>query len=407
MKKNHRITILAILIQTWIDEHLRWDPKDFGNITYTFVKYSDIWTPKFEHISQYVDENTASNSKNVHKIYENFPVKLYSNGNVDFVPAIHLTSECIFNNYRQFPYEYEICDFQFQIPYDPNQVALVMSAFYTQEFHKYGSIWRIDDLILGDTLDVFTNPVSCVRLKLKRNAKSFLFTMPSYSVYILTILMFLLPQQSGQRVIIGATSLIISTMLSYMMSNSLPHNDISAWPLLGKLYLFNAILLTISLIFSAFIINISREEHTRSVPDWLKRFTINFLSKIFCAQSIALTVFNSYNFKLHDDENVAAQEQIVNQLTMSPESRLRASPQTSADNTEMTLITREPTAPFSFTVLLRKCYNHLEQLRYKLQLQTYSQCTKNEWLLVAIFMDKILFFIYLIIVFFTLITIFK
>ena len=45
-------------------------------------------------------------------MYENFPVKLYSNGNVDFVPAVHLTSECIFNNYGQFPFEYEICDFQ-------------------------------------------------------------------------------------------------------------------------------------------------------------------------------------------------------------------------------------------------------------------------------------------------------
>ena len=112
-------------------------------------------------------------------------------------------------------------------------------------------------------------------------------------------------------------------------------------------------------------------------------------------------------FRLHDDENVAAQEQIVNQLTMSPDGRLRASPQTSANNTEMSLIPREPTAQFSFTVLLRKCYNHLEQLRYKLQLQTYAQCTNNEWLLVAIFMDKILFFIYFIIVFFSLITIFK
>ncbi len=45
-----------------------------------------------------------------HEVYENFPVKLSSNGSVEFIPTLHLESDCIFN-YRLFPFEYQMCDF--------------------------------------------------------------------------------------------------------------------------------------------------------------------------------------------------------------------------------------------------------------------------------------------------------
>ncbi len=105
-----------------------------------------------------------------------------------------------------------------------------------------------------------------------------------------------------------------------MMANMFPKGSITSWPLLGtffnltninnklshtnliklkkgKLYLFNTVLITFSLGFSAFIINSSRGDHVKSVPDWLKRLTINILSKLFCIQAIAYSVFNAYNFK--------------------------------------------------------------------------------------------------------------
>ena len=106
------------------------------------------------------------------------------------------------------------------------------------------------------------------------------------------------------------------------MSGMFPTESVSSWPLLGKLkdnfcarflrvkskhfffqifkgklYLFNTVLITFSLVFSALIIAASRGDHVKTVPDWLKRLTINFLSKIFCLQAVAYTVFNAYNFK--------------------------------------------------------------------------------------------------------------
>jgi hypothetical protein len=89
------------------------------------------------------------------------------------------------------------------MPYNKDQVELVMESYYTKEFYGYDTIWTIEDIDLIETNDLDYNPVSIVHMKFKRNIKSYIYTMPSYIVYILTLLMFLLPQQSNQRLIIG------------------------------------------------------------------------------------------------------------------------------------------------------------------------------------------------------------
>ena len=311
---NHRVTLFAVLIKRWKDEFLKWNPDDYGGITHIYTDYTKVWNPQLSLISKYIDKKSAPADNSVHKIYENFPIKIFSDGNIEFVPSLNLENECIFN-YARFPFEYQICKFKFQMPYDLNQIKLSMSSYYTNELNKFESVWSIEDLDEVVTSDQY--PTCEILIRFKRVMKNNLFTMPSYIVYILTLLMFLLPQQSSQRIIIGSVSLVITTLMSYMLTNSISHNEVNTMPLLGKLYLFNSVLLVVSLAFSAFIIKISSSDHTKAVPDWLKKVTINVLSKIFCVQAIAYTVFNSYNFKAHDDESIAVQEQISNNLVLS------------------------------------------------------------------------------------------
>ncbi len=61
----------------------------------------------------------------------------------------------------------------------------------------------------------------------------------------------------------------------------------------------------------------------------------------------------------------------------------------------------------TLTKLLKSIYDHMEQVRYRIQKDTYRQCVSNEWLLVGTLVDKILFFVYCSIVIFCTLTIFK
>jgi hypothetical protein len=175
-------------------------------------------------------------------------------------------------------------------------------------------------------------------------------------------------------------------------------------------------MITFSILFSTFIINVSQTDHQKSVPDWLKKLTLSFLSKIFCIQAVAYSVFSSYTFKVHDDENVAVQEHISSQLVMSPidddvtirhrESNSNSLPVATAVTTNSQ--SNEPVKQsFTLTKLLKKTMIHLEQLRYKMQKETYKKCKNNEWLLVGVLADKIFFLIYCSIIIISTMTIFK
>lgn len=61
----------------------------------------------------------------------------------------------------------------------------------------------------------------------------------------------------------------------------MPNSDIASWPLLGKLYLFNIIMITFSILFSTLIVNISQIDHQKTVPDWLKKVKFKFFVQKF------------------------------------------------------------------------------------------------------------------------------
>ena len=42
---NNKPKKTTLLLQTWTDEYLKWDPKLFGGITSVTVDGNDVWTP--------------------------------------------------------------------------------------------------------------------------------------------------------------------------------------------------------------------------------------------------------------------------------------------------------------------------------------------------------------------------
>jgi hypothetical protein len=76
-------------------------------------------------------------------------------------------------------------------------------------------------------------------------------------------------------------------------------------------------------------------------------------------------------------------------------------------STSTTTTTTNNNKELILTKMLKKTMIHLEQLRYKLQRETYKTCKNNEWLLVGILFDKIFFLIFCSIILISTMTIFK
>jgi hypothetical protein len=62
---------------------------------------------------------------------------------------------------------------------------------------------------------------------------------------------------------------------------------------------------------------------------------------------------------------------------------------------------------YELSTVLRKIYNQIDQLKYRMQRDTYKRCINNEWMLVGTLIDKILFLAYCLIVIVSTNSIFK
>lgn len=65
------------------------------------------------------------------------------------------------------------------------------------------SMWDIVNMNFLDVFDPLGDPMNNLLVTLKRKIKSYIYTIPSYIIYTMTLIMFLLPQTSNQRIIIG------------------------------------------------------------------------------------------------------------------------------------------------------------------------------------------------------------
>jgi hypothetical protein len=62
---------------------------------------------------------------------------------------------------------------------------------------------------------------------------------------------------------------------------------------------------------------------------------------------------------------------------------------------------------YSLSKLLKMIHGHIDQLGYNYQKENYKLCVNNEWLLIGVILDKILFFVYCSVVIFATMIIFK
>ena len=103
-------------------------------------------------------------------------------------------------------------------------------------------------------------------------------------------------------------------------------------------------------------------------------------------------------------------DQITNSNTSSP---TRTTNQSSNNNNNNNNVQTEANhnqqtvSSYTLSKLLKMIYGHMDQLGYTYQKENYRVCVNNEWLLIGVILDKILFFVYCSIVIFATMIIFK
>lgn len=110
--------------------------------------------------------------------------------------------------------------------------------------------------------------------------------IPCIGLSFLTILVFYLPSNGGEKISLCTSVLVSLTVFLLVIEEIIPSSS-KAIPLIGEYLVFTMIFVTLSIVITVFAINIhhrSSSTHTNMAP-WVRRIFLHRLPKLLCMRS--------------------------------------------------------------------------------------------------------------------------
>jgi len=296
--KNQVMTTNVWVDQKWNDYKLKWNPNDYGGVKTLYVPSERIWLP---------DIVLYNNADGKYEVRLMTKAELKFTGDVKWTPPAIYKSSCEIN-VEWFPFDEQNCDMKFgSWTYDAKQVDLkhmnqqsgnnvVEIGIDLTEF--YLSVeWDILDVPATKNVESF-NPemdeneesaeeeklLTDITFILTMRRKTLFYTVnliiPCVGISFLTVLVFYLPADSGEKVTLCISILLSLTVFFLLLAEIIPPTSLAV-PLLGKYLLFTMLLVTFSIFITVGVLNIHfRSPATHKMSPWVRNTFLVVLPKL-------------------------------------------------------------------------------------------------------------------------------
>jgi len=304
--KNQVMTTNVWVDQEWNDYKLKWNPNDYGGVKTLYVPSERIWLP---------DIVLYNNADGKYEVRLMTKAELKFTGDVKWTPPAIYKSSCEIN-VEWFPFDEQNCDMKFgSWTYDAKQVDLkhmnqepgnnvVELGIDLSEF--YLSVeWDILDVPATKNVESF-NPemdenehhgdgrgeeeedeeklLTDITFILTMRRKTLFYTVnliiPCVGISFLTVLVFYLPADSGEKVTLCISILLSLTVFFLLLAEIIPPTSLAV-PLLGKYLLFTMLLVTFSIFITVGVLNIHfRSPATHKMSPWVRNTFLVVLPKL-------------------------------------------------------------------------------------------------------------------------------
>ncbi|XP_058840900.1 acetylcholine receptor subunit alpha-like isoform X2 [Topomyia yanbarensis] len=286
--KNQIMTTNLWVEQTWYDYKLKWEPKEYGGVEMLHVPSDHIWRP---------DIVLYNNADGNFEVTLATKATLNYTGRVEWRPPAIYKSSCEID-VEYFPFDEQTCVMKFgSWTYDGFQVDLRhidevndtnvvevgvdLSEFYTSVE------WDILEVPAVRNEKFYTccdEPYLDITFNITMRRKTLFYTVnliiPCMGISFLTILVFYLPSDSGEKVSLSISILLSLTVFFLLLAEIIPPTSLVV-PLLGKFVLFTMILDTFSICVTVIVLNIHfRSPQTHTMAPWVRTIFINYLPKL-------------------------------------------------------------------------------------------------------------------------------
>ncbi|XP_006815494.1 neuronal acetylcholine receptor subunit beta-4-like [Saccoglossus kowalevskii] len=283
-EKNQIMKTRVRLEQLWDDYRLAWNPKDYGGIRELVLPLDKIWYPKLSLINSADGEYELKGEQNVLVI---------SSGMVFWNAPCVLTTSCRIN-VRYFPFDEQKCLIAFTIrDYEARRVFL--SRMYTivkKTENSWEDYWQDGEWdLIASPVEEFTEQAVDTfyvylfhTLILRRKPLFYIINLIAPSVLLsgLTILTFALPPDSGEKVTLSISIFLAMMIFKLMVAEIVPPTSANV-ALIDQYLLFNATMVVMGTGFTVLVLSIHhRLSVTHDMPLWVRSIFIEFLPRFIC-----------------------------------------------------------------------------------------------------------------------------
>jgi len=296
--RNQIMTTNLWVEQFWFDYKMRWDPAEYGGVDMLHVPSDHIWRP---------DIVLYNNADGNFEVTLSTKATLYNSGRVEWKPPAIYHSSCEMD-VEYFPFDEQTCVMKFgSWTYDGYQVDLrhqeeECTSYKEHECTETNPIVNIgvdlSEFYMSVEWDILAVPAirnvkfyTCcdepyldITFNITMRRKTLFYTVnliiPCMGISFLTVLVFYLPSDSGEKVSLSISILLSLTVFFLLLAEIIPPTSLVV-PLLGKFVLFTMILDTFSICVTVVVLNVHfRSPQTHTMAPWVRRVFIHILPRL-------------------------------------------------------------------------------------------------------------------------------
>uniref|UniRef100_A0A3P8VWB4 Neuronal acetylcholine receptor subunit alpha-3-like n=1 Tax=Cynoglossus semilaevis TaxID=244447 RepID=A0A3P8VWB4_CYNSE len=267
------------LRHVWNDYKLKWMPIEFEGIESIRVPSNKIWRP---------DIVLYNNAVGDFLVEDKTKALLKFDGTITWVPPAIFKSSCPMD-ITYFPFDYQNCSMKFgSWTYDKAKIDLVLigSKVNVKDFWESGEWEIIDapgykhDIKYNCCEEIYTDITYSFYIRRLPLFYTINLIIPCLLISFLTVLVFYLPSDCGEKVTLCISVLLSLTVFLLVITETIPSTSLVI-PLIGEYLLFTMIFVTLSIVITVFVLNVHyRTPMTHTMPNWVRAVFLRVLPRV-------------------------------------------------------------------------------------------------------------------------------
>ncbi|XP_056299947.1 neuronal acetylcholine receptor subunit alpha-7-like isoform X3 [Pseudoliparis swirei] len=258
-EKNQILTTNAWLQMQWYDHYLQWNQSEYPGVKSLRFTTDQVWTPDILLYNSAHDKFDASFKTNV---------LVNSSGFCEYLPPGIFVSTCNVD-VRWFPFDIQRCELKFgSWTFDGWLLDLQMKEADVSGYMTNGE-WDLVE-VPGGRHEVFYDccpepyPDVTFVVTLRRRTLFYALNllMPCVLLSSMTLVVFLLPANSGEKISLGITVLLSLTVFMLMVAEIMPATSDSV-PLIGQYFVSTMVIVGMSVVATVLVLQCHHQNPNR------------------------------------------------------------------------------------------------------------------------------------------------